>query len=264
MPRPKSYRSEAVVLKSTPIGEGALAVTLYSRDSGKLRAVVRGARKPSSKMVGHIEPLNRVELALARGRPGSMDTITQAQIFEAFSSLKGELDRLSRGIYLAELVDGFGTEEAGNAELYSLLVNTLRFLNQSPADDLALRHFELHLLKCTGFMPELYRCVECRRDLLPDRHRFSPEAGGALCPNCRPTGARIIPLSLQTLKVLRFLDRSVLPELPALLVQGTVQEEISSLLSLTLKYWVDREIRSKKFIDHLEQTQESGISSGRA
>ena len=182
MPRPKFYRSEAVVLKSTPIGEGALAVTLYSRDSGKLRAVVRGARKPSSKMVGHIEPLNRVELALARGRPGSMDTITQAQILEAFSSLKGELDRLSRGIYLAELVDGFGTEEAGNAELYSLLVNTLRFLNQSPADDLALRHFELHLLKCTGFMPELYRCVECRRDLLPPtgiasvRRREAPSA----------------------------------------------------------------------------------------
>ena len=264
MPRPRSYRSEAVVLKSVPMGEGALVVSLYSRDSGKLRAVIRGARKPSSKMVGHLEPLNRVELALVRGRPGGMDTITQAQILETFSGLKAELDLLARGIYLAELVDGFGTEEASNTELYSLLVNTLRFLNQSPTEGLALRHFELHMLKCSGFMPELYLCVECRQDLLPGQHRFSPEAGGTLCPHCRPTGAQIIPLSLQTLKVLRFLDRSLLGEVPALLVQGGVREEIDHLLSLTLKYWVDREIRSKKFIDHLERTHWSGVSSGSA
>ena len=70
MVRPRSYRTEALVLKSTPMGEAGLIVTLYARYTGKLRAVVRGVRKPTSKMVGHLEPFNRVELALASPRLG--------------------------------------------------------------------------------------------------------------------------------------------------------------------------------------------------
>ena len=263
MLRPRSYRREAVVLKSTPIGEGALIVTLFSRDSGKFRAVVRGARKPSSKMVGHLEPLNRVQLVLARARPGGIDTITQPQTLETYASLKADLERVSRGIYVAELVDGFGTEDSGNPELYFLLIDTLRFLNDSPEEGLALRYFELHLLKCSGFMPELYRCVECTQDLSPSQHRFSPEAGGSLCPLCHPTDAHIMPLSVQALKVLRFLDRASLPELPMLRVPGGLQEEIKGLLSVTLKYWLDKEIRSKRFIEHLERTRQPGAYIGR-
>ena len=206
MPRPRSYRSEVVVLKSAPIGEAGLIVTLYSRDAGKLRAVARGARKPSGKMVGHLEPLNKVELAVVRSRSGGLDTITQAQIVELFTSLKGNLEGISRGIYVAELVDGFGAEGSPNGELYSLLVDTLRFLDDLGNGELALRYFELQLLKCSGFMPELYRCVECRKELSPGNHLFSPEAGGTLCPDCTPA-ARIMRLSVQALKVMRFLDR---------------------------------------------------------
>jgi len=264
------------------MGEGGLIVTLYTRNTGKLRAVVRGVRKPTSKMVGHLEPLNRVELALASPRPEGIDTITQAQILEGFSSLKASLEAVSRGIYLAELVDGFGAEGSANPELYSLMLDTLRFLNvkvgsreteESIADmpattnphletELALRYFELHLLKCSGFMPELYRCVECREELSPGKHLFSPEAGGTLCPRCHPTGARIMRLSLQALKVLRFLDRTYLAELPNLHIDRSLGEELKTLLSATLKYWLDKEVQSQKFMEHLENSRKSGVYTG--
>ena len=259
MARPRSYRTEAVVLKSSPFGEGGLIVTLFSRDAGKLRAVVRGARRPTSKMVGHLEPLNRVELFLARPRIGGMDTITQAQVAETFAPLKADLEALSRAIYLTELTDGFSTEDSANPELYTLLIDTLRFLCDAPGVELASRYFELHLLKSSGFMPELYRCVECRHELSPGQHLFSPEAGGTLCPQCHPAGVRIFPLSLQCLKILRFMDRGTLTDLTSLRVQNEQQEEVENLLSATLKYWLDREIQSKSFIEHLERTRNPGV-----
>ena len=258
MARPRAYRSEALVLKSTPFGEGALIVTLYARDSGKIRAVVRGARRPSSKMVGHLEPLNRVGLSLVSSRTGGMDTIAQAQILEGFGSLKSNLEAVSRGIYVAELVDGFGVEGNSNPELYLLLVDTLRFLDETPDVDLALRYFELRLLNCTGFMPQLYHCVECLGELSLGEHLFSPTVGGTLCRRCVPPGPRILPLSVQALKVLRFLDGTALSEITKLHVDGGLQDELKNILSVTLRYWLDREIQSRTFMDHLDNTQRNG------
>ena len=259
MARPRSYRSEALVLKSTPLGEGGLIVTLYTSETGKLRAVARGARKPTSKMGGHLEPLNRVELALTNPRPGGMDVIAQAQMIEGFASLKADLESVARGLYLAELLDGFGEEGNINSQLYSLAVEVLRFLNDSPQVELTLRYFELHLLRCSGFMPELYRCVECREELSQGKHLFSPDAGGTLCLGCTPAGARVLRLSVDALKVLRFLDRTRPGELSKLHINRGLQEELKGLLSVTLKYWLDREIQSKTFMEHLERSRKVGV-----
>ena len=185
MGRPRTYRCEGVVLKSVPLGEAGLLVTLYTTTLGTLRAAARGVRKTTSKMVGHLEPLNRVELALATGR-GGLDIVTQAQVLETFASLKADLEGSSRGLYLAELVDGFGTEGSAGPELHTLLVDTLRFLSDSSDRELTSRHFELHLLRVSGFMPELYRCVECKGELVQGGHRFSPDVGGTLCITCTP------------------------------------------------------------------------------
>ena len=262
MPRPRSYRTEAVVLRSVPAFEAAIAVTVFSRDLGKLRAVVRGARKPTSKLSGHLQPLNRVELGLARSsRPGGTDTVTQAQMLEGFPSLKGDLEAVSKGIYLAELLEGFSAEGVANPELYSLLIDTLRYLDHTHDANVVLRYFELQLLNHSGFMPELYRCVSCREELVAGKHVFSPEIGGTLCLRCNSPGGRIMHLSVQAVKALRFLDRAALSEVPKLRVQAGLRREIESILSATLRYWLDRDIRSKRFMEHVERLPKAGVPS---
>ncbi len=253
----RAYRCEAVVLSSLALGEADLIVTLYTKEAGKLRATARGVRKLTSKMVGHLEPLTRVELALARGR--NLDVVTQAQVLESFSALKDHLEGVSSGIYLAELMEGFGAEGSASPELYSLLVETLQYLAHHPEGELALRYFELHLLKRSGFTPELYRCVQCRRELVAGKHLFSPDFGGTLCEQCIPTDVLIRPLSVQVLKVLRFLDRSDLPNLPKLRVNSHQAEELKGLLAVTIRYWMDREIRSKSFLEYLQRPQRVGV-----
>ena len=66
-------------------------VTLYTREYGKLRAVGKGARRSTSKLVGHLEPLTQLRLALAKGR--NLDIITQAQVLESFTPLKENPDQ---------------------------------------------------------------------------------------------------------------------------------------------------------------------------
>ena len=65
MPPLRTYRAEALVLRSAPLGEADLLVTLFTREAGKVRAVAKGARRSTAKLVGHLEPLTVTSLALS-------------------------------------------------------------------------------------------------------------------------------------------------------------------------------------------------------
>ena len=136
-------------------------------------------------------------------------------------------------------------------------------IGQDPESELSLRFFELHLLKVSGLMPELYMCVECRKDLAPGSHRFSPDVGGCLCPDCRPADAHVRPLSLRALKVLRLLDRSQLREIPSLKLSDSLAQEIKSLLGMSIEYWLDKQIQSNSFLEQLHREEQSGVYSSK-
>ena len=108
-------------------------------------------------------------------------------------------------------------------------------------------------------MPELYCCVDCGEELSPKGHQFSPALGGTLCDRCRPSGVAVRPMSLDALKVLRFLAKTTMPEADRLRLESELAEEVSRLLSLLLSYWPDHEIRSRRFMDHVRTDAHSRI-----
>ena len=129
-------------------------------------------------------------------------------------------------------------------------MQTLEALGKARNAELILRYFDLHLLRLSGFMPELYNCVECGVDLEPDRHRFAPGAGGTLCPECGPTDVVVRPLSLSALKLLRLLHRTgAVEDLPELSVPPLLEREVRETLAATLQYWLDRRVRSQEFLE---------------
>ncbi len=260
MPPLRTYRAEALVLKSVPLGEADLLVTLFSREAGKVRAVAKGARRSTAKLVGHLEPLTVTRLALSRGR--SLDVINQAETLDNFTPLKTNLTAVTRGLQVAELVDGFGSEASPNEPLYQLALSTLAAVGRSPDDELPLLHFQLHLLAVSGLMPELQDCVECRREIEPDRHRYSADGGGVFCPDCTPDQAGLRPLSLRALKVLRLLARSHAADLPSLRLDPVLTQELKAILTGTVQYWLDKEIRTNSFLNHLSRTERAGASGG--
>ena len=239
------------------MGEADLVVTLFTKDHGKLRAVAKGARRTSNKLLGHLEPLTKLRLSLARGR--NLDYVTQVEVIDMFVDLKNDLDGITKGLYLAELVDGFGSEASSNQPLYQLAVETLESIGQNPESEWPLRYFELQLLRVSGLMPELYQCVECRQPISPDSHRFSPALGGTLCLNCQSAVAQAGPLSLRALKVLRLLHRGPLPAIMTLQADSTLTHELKTVLSGTVGYWLDKEIRSNSFLEQLRRESKAEV-----
>ena len=67
----RSYKTEAVVLRSIRFGEADRVLHLYTADRGRVGAVAKGVRKTKSRFGGRLEPLSHVELQLHRAPASS-------------------------------------------------------------------------------------------------------------------------------------------------------------------------------------------------
>ena len=246
MPRPKLYKTQGVVLKQTPIGEADRVLTIYTPDIGKVRAVARGARRARSKLGGHLEPLTHVRISVAQGR--TLDAVTGVETVHSFRPLREDLQRVSKAVYLAELVDSITADESPNVHIFELLLTTLDRLQKAEAPAQLMRYFEVQLLRHSGFGPELFVCVECGSKLEPGDHLYSCAKGGILCPRCRAPSQALLPLSLNAIKVLRFFQREEHATVAELSVGATLLEELEPLLRTYVRYVLDREPKSAEFM----------------
>ncbi|MFM7080765.1 MAG: DNA repair protein RecO, partial [Actinomycetota bacterium] len=62
------YRDVGVVVRTHKLGETDRIITIVTQDSGKVRAVAKGVRKPGSRFGSRLEPLSHVQVQLYRGR----------------------------------------------------------------------------------------------------------------------------------------------------------------------------------------------------
>ena len=205
-------------------------------------------RRTKSRLGGHLELLNRASVSVAIGR--NLDTISEAYAITTFGDIRGDLHRVSRGLYVAELVDCFSFEGNGNQAIYSLLLGTLHSLERGTNLDMLMRWFEMRLLDCSGYLPELVHCVECREWLEPADHLFACESGGALCPNCRVSSeGALLPLPMNTMKTLRFVQRETsFDKLESLSVTPSILNDMERLMRSYIRHIVEREVRSADFV----------------
>ena len=71
----RTYKTEAVVLRSLRFGEADRILHLYTRERGRIGAVAKGIRKTKSRFGARLEPLSHVELMLHQGS-GELQTVT--------------------------------------------------------------------------------------------------------------------------------------------------------------------------------------------
>ena len=255
MGRERLYRTEAIILRRSDFGEADRLLTFFTPRLGKLRAVAKGARKPSSRKSGHLELFSHTRLLLAKGR--NLDIVTQAETVEPFLPLREDLLRTTYAYHAAELVDRFVGVEDENRPVFDLLLAVFGWLGQ--ADDLALaaRFFELHLLAALGYQPQFFLCVHCQARIEPAINFFHPGEGGVLCPRCGEGRSGAMPLSLNALKVLRFLQTRDYDTIRLLRVRPPLQAELENVMLHYIRYILERDLKSVDFLQHLRRQWQS-------
>ncbi len=180
-----TYTVQAINIGSFNLGEADKVLTLFTAEKGLVRAVAKGSRKPGTKMAGRADLLNVNKLFLSTGK--TFEIITQAETIDSFPALRGDLLRLSYGLYYAELSHQFAQGLSDESCIYFEYLRHALHLQAAQLADanwLSLE-FELGLLDLLGYRPEVTYCVLCREVLTEYNIAcFNTELGGVLCSRC--------------------------------------------------------------------------------
>ncbi len=253
MPNARLYKTEVIVLRQRRLGEADRILTVLTPALGKMDVKAKGVRKTLSRMSGHLQPLTRCVLQMAQGH--TSDVVAGCETLESFQALRDDLDRLSRALYAAELVDRMTPERAPSFPTYRLLAETLRRLETAQDGDLVLRFFEMRLLDQGGFRPEIERCAGCRSALPPEQNFFAPQAGGAICRTCVPGVGGTRVLSLNALKVLRLLQRGSYNDVARLKMLPALAQEVERHLHGYIVNILERDVNAAAFIERLRRDE---------
>jgi DNA repair protein RecO (recombination protein O) len=202
----RTYRTEAVVLRSFRLGEADRVLHVYTADRGRVGAVAKGVRRTKSRFGGRLEPLSHVELMLHQGS-GELQTVTGADLRASHREAREDPYRLAVGLIGAEAMLRLFPEQEANERAFTALTRFLDHLDEIPSraparpalDALALS-FQLKLLWVSGYMPHLESCVEC--GLVDGLVGYLPSAGGVVCRDCGPGTIALSPEGVRGIRTL--------------------------------------------------------------
>src|SRR5919198_176991 len=128
----RTYKTEAVVLRSFRFGEADRVLHLYTLARGRLGAVAKGIRKTKSRFGARLEPLSHVELMLHQGS-GELSTVTGASLVRPHSAAREDPYRLAVGLVGLEAMLRLFTEQERNPRAFEALTRFLDVLDNSEA-----------------------------------------------------------------------------------------------------------------------------------
>jgi len=230
------YRDVGVVVRTHKLGETDRIITIVTQDSGKVRAVAKGVRKPGSRFGSRLEPLSHVQVQLYRGR--NLDVVNQVELVEIANSLRSNLEATTDGLAMCEVVEQMAHDREPSPHLYRMLVGALRQLN-SAFSPLVLPALQLRLLAAEGVGPCVDQCIVCgTRD---DLCAFDIVAGGVQCR----THKRGLAVSDEAMNIVQsILDGRVAVVLQRAETPTVVVREVMDLARTAMEHHLERRIRS--------------------
>jgi DNA repair protein RecO (recombination protein O) len=235
----RSYRTEAVVLRSIRLGEADRVLHLYTEAHGRVGAVAKGVRKTKSRFGARLEPLSHVELVLHRGR-GELQTVTAAQLVCSHREAREDYYRFSVAMIGAEAMLRLFSEEEANERAFVALTRFLDLLDGAPhiserptLDPLGLA-FQLKLLWLAGYLPHVSACAECGAEREP-LVGYSTRAGGAVCARCAPA-TEALALAPEAIAGVEALLARPLADAPGLGLSDRAQRDALRVVTASYEY----------------------------
>jgi DNA repair protein RecO (recombination protein O) len=187
--------SAALLVRSVPYGEADVIATFFTAESGKVSAIVRGARRSTKRFGGALEPIHALRITL-EDRGKELCVLKEARIERPRTRIASSLEAMEAAgqalRWVRHLCPPRTPEPAAWRSLEALLDDLERI--EETTTDLAARTaesrghlaaFGLRLLTDMGYALALDRCSRCGRPCPEGRSAFvDPAGGGIVCTSC--------------------------------------------------------------------------------
>ncbi|MBE5852703.1 MAG: DNA repair protein RecO [Lachnospiraceae bacterium] len=141
-----------MVIKVIPVGEYDRAVTILTKERGKISAFARNSRKMNNRFMAGTNPFCFGVFRLYEGR--NSYTINDVQISQYFEELRLDLEGAYYGMYFLEVADYYTRENNDEAQMLKLLYQSMRALiHKGLSNELVRMVFECKAMAVNGEFP---------------------------------------------------------------------------------------------------------------
>ncbi|MCE9619713.1 MAG: DNA repair protein RecO [Planctomycetes bacterium] len=146
---------EAICLRHWDWSETSQTVVLFTRGSGILRGLAKGAKRDKGKFSGGFDVLSTGEIGFLLKRESDLATLTEWDVRETFPRLRDNLEANRSGWYVADMLHRMLPVFDPHPVLYETTLHLLRSLQRGATPTPSLLRFQWSLLEETGWRPEL-------------------------------------------------------------------------------------------------------------
>ena len=172
--------SEAIVLRTYPLRESDLLVTLFTRLEGKVKGVARAAKKSKRRFGGALEPMTYVRAVYDDRERQELVRLDSCEVIESPMTSEVTYARATALAHVAELLDQLMPDREASDAVFRLTLAVLAELRGS-ALWMPVTYFELWMTRLMGFLPEFAECAVCGRALNGTRAYWHALADGLVC-----------------------------------------------------------------------------------
>jgi DNA repair protein RecO (recombination protein O) len=172
--------SEAIVLRTYPLREADLLVTLFTRLEGKVRGVARSAKKSKRRFGGALEPLTYVRAFYEDRERQELARLDSCEVIESPMATEVSYPRAVALGHVAELLDELLPDRETNDAVFRLALSVIAGL-RGPEVWMPVTYFDLWMTRLMGYLPDLSECIVCGRTLNGSRAFYHALADGLMC-----------------------------------------------------------------------------------
>src|SRR6516225_2301146 len=167
--------SDAIVLRTWPVHEADLIVSLFTRDYGKVRGVAKSALKSRRRFGGALEPMTLARAWFVERPRQELARLDQLEIIWSPLSAPVDQTRLTVLSFFAEVLEEALPEHDPQETVFRLLVSVLE---QTTVEQpwMPLTYFSLWMTRLIGLLPDITHCTACGEALRAGEVSFNAQA----------------------------------------------------------------------------------------
>ncbi len=240
---------EAFVLTRMCFRETSMILTLFAKEAGKIKLLLKGVRGEKNPKLARFEPFTKVSVVYYEKLRSDLHLGSQLEILDAQLGLRNQLSRIAFASYLTELVDTLFAAQDPHEDVYDLLEASFECLQHFTPSTVA-RVFELKILEKIGWLPMLQECAGCGTEDLFQSY-FSPRQGGVLCLSCKAKDSSAFPVSKMTCQTLVYFLSHDLSDAVQRELSPSSERELARIGERFLRFHLDYPLRSTRFLSEV-------------
>jgi len=242
----------AIVLKVNDLGESDKIVTFYSKQTGKMAGIAKGAKKSKKRFSNKLEIFSLLDVLYDDRARSGLVRIAEAELLNPFQSLRENYDRYVSAALACELIYYWSRDYDADKNIFNLLLWILQSIDKGSPPKMAQIFFQVKLYTLLGYRLCLSGCIKCENTEpsgMP--YLFYPGRHGLLCKNCSPAlvSREKVSLSLNTIKLLQHAQDMPMDKLDRLRFSETSMREALQLFKVYGQYLLQHEIAAWNFLE---------------